>query len=152
VELSQFAKSAMKSSRAKRRTFWWAGSAESSGGSFLAKTSHRARLSGEAVACSCSFSSVIRSGKTRFANATSCLAAAAQNAGGQSSSAGSGQRAAHMTARHAASGRRAHQMWSVEICPCRIDFSRRAWAEIRAMGRSTSIRRLALQRGSVDSR
>ena len=27
------------------------------------------------------------------------------------------------------------------MCPCRIDFSRRAWAEIRAMGRSTSISR-----------
>ena len=52
---------------------------------------------------------------------------------------GSGQSAAQMTARHAASGRRAHQMCSVEICPCRILFSRRACAEIRLIGRSTSI-------------
>ena len=32
-----------------------------------------------------------------------------------------------------------HQMCSVQICPCRIDFSRLACAEILAMGRSTSI-------------
>ena len=69
-------------------------------------------------------------------------AAASRKDCGQSGSAGSGQSAAQMTARHAASGRRAHQMCSVEMCPCRIDFSRRAWAEIRAMGRSTSMRRL----------
>jgi len=69
-------------------------------------------------------------------------AAASRKAWGQLSSAGSGQSEAQMTARHAASGRRAHQMCSVEMCPCRIDFSRRAWALIRLMGRSTSIRRL----------
>ena len=60
---------------------------------------------------------------------------------GQFSSAGSGHSAAHSTARQAASGRRAHQMCSVEICPCRIDFSRRAWVEIALIGRSTSMRR-----------
>ena len=49
---------------------------------------------------------------------------------------------AQITARQAARGRRAHQMCNVDMCPCRIDFSRRAWAEIRLMGRSTSIRRL----------
>src|SRR5262249_23648303 len=69
------------------------------------------------------------------------LAAASRNGGGHSASAGSGQREAQTTARHAASGRRAHQMCSVEMCPCRIDFSRRAWAEMRAIGRSTSMRR-----------
>ena len=63
-------------------------------------------------------------------------------AAGQCGSAGSGHSAAQITARHAASGRRAHQMCSVEMWPCRIDFSRRAWAVIRLMGRSTSIRRL----------
>jgi hypothetical protein len=46
-----------------------------------------------------------------------------------------------MTARQAASGRRAHQMCSVEMCPWRIDFYRRAWAEIRLMGKSTSMSR-----------
>ena len=57
-------------------------------------------------------------------------------------SSGSGHSAAQITARHAASGRRAHQMCSVEMCPCRIDFSRRACVEMREMGRSISIRRL----------
>ena len=33
-----------------------------------------------------------------------------------------------MKARQAASGRRAHQMWSVEMCPWRTFFSRREWA------------------------
>ena len=76
------------------------------------------------------------------AKALMSRAAASRNAGGQFSSAGSGHRAAEITARQAANGHRAHQIWSVLICPCRIDFSRRAWAEIRAIGRSTSIRRL----------
>ena len=62
------------------------------------------------------------------ANSVISCAAASRNACGQSSSAGSGQSAAQITARHAASGRRAHQMCSVEMCPCRIDFSRRACA------------------------
>jgi len=57
-------------------------------------------------------------------------------------SAGSGHKTAQITARHPASGPRAHQMCSVEICPCRIDFSRRECAEMRLMGRSTSMRRL----------
>lgn len=35
----------------------------------------------------------------------------------------SGQKAAHITARHAARGRLAHQICRVEICPCRLDFS-----------------------------
>jgi|GEM_PF-6054552 len=34
-----------------------------------------------------------------------------------------GQKAAHITARHAARGRLAQQICRVEICPCRIDFS-----------------------------
>ena len=46
-----------------------------------------------------------------------------------------------MTARQAARGRLAHQMCSVEMWPWRMDFSRRAWAEIRLIGRSTSISR-----------
>jgi len=45
--------------------------------------------------------------------------------------AGFDQSAAQMTAPQAASGRRAHQMWSVEMWPCRIDFSRLACAEMR---------------------
>lgn len=57
-----------------------------------------------------------------------------------------------MTARQAASGRRAHQMCNVEIWPCRIDFSRRACTEIRLIGRSTSIRRLQYFVGSVMGR
>ena len=61
---------------------------------------------------------------------------------GQSGSAGSGQSAAQMTARQAANGRRAHQMCNVEMWPCRMDFSRRACAEMRLIGRSTSMRRL----------
>jgi hypothetical protein len=68
-------------------------------------------------------------------------AAASRKAGGHRSSAGSGQRAAQITARHAANGRLAHQMCSVEMCPCRMDFSRRACAEISLIGRSTSISR-----------
>ena len=46
------------------------------------------------------------------------------NSAGHSGSSGSGMSEANTTARHAASGLRAHQMSSVEICPCRIDFSR----------------------------
>ena len=82
------------------------------------RVSQRARFSGEAVACNCFSSSVIRSGKNRLANALMIVAAASRKLGGQCGSAGSGQSAAQMTARHAASGRRAHQMWSVEIWPC----------------------------------
>jgi len=64
------------------------------------------------------------------------------NSGGQFSSAGSGHKAAQTTARQAANGRLAHQMCKVEMCPWRMDFSRRAWEEIRLIGKSTSIRRL----------
>src|SRR2546421_1953763 len=71
-----------------------------------------------------------------------CVWAVSRNASGHNSSAGSGQSAAHMTARQAASGRRAHQMCKVEMCPCRMLFSRRAWAEMRLIGKSTSISRL----------
>ena len=86
--------------------------------------------------------SSFRSPSARRAKSMIRCAAASRNACGQFTSAGSGHSAAQITARHAANGRRAHQMCSVEMCPCRIDFSRRACAEIRAMGRSTSIRRL----------
>ena len=78
---------------------------------------------------------------TAFANVFMASAAASRNAWGHSSSAGSGHSDAHNTARHAANGRRAHQMCNVEMCPCRIDFSRRACAEIRLIGKSTSISR-----------
>jgi hypothetical protein len=136
LELSQSAKSAMKSSRAKRSTFWWAGSARFGLLSGRDRASQRSTLSSEQV---CRSRAVCAA---RSANRTRTSAAAWRKAGGQSGSAGSGQRAAQMTARQAASGRRAHQMCRVEICPWRIDFSRRAWAEIRLMGRSTSISRL----------
>jgi len=65
---------------------------------------------------------------------------------GHAASAGSGHRLAQITARHAASGRRAHPMCSVLMCPwpLRVDFSRRACAEMRRMGRSTSMRRLGV--------
>ena len=36
--------------------------------------------------------------------------------------------------RQATDGRRVHQMWSVEMWPCRMDFSPLAWAEIRLIG------------------
>lgn len=49
--------------------------------------------------------------------------ASALNSGGQYSSQGSGSNRANSNARHAASGLRAHQRWSVEGCPCRIDVS-----------------------------
>jgi len=68
--------------------------------------------------------------------------ARSRNATGQWASAGSGYSAAQTTARHAANGRRAHQMCRVEMGPCRMLFSRRAWAEIFLIGRSTSMRRL----------
>ena len=65
----------------------------------------------------------------------------AKTPAGRVGSAGSGHNDAQMTARQAASGRRAHHIWRVEMCPWRIDFSRLAWAEMRLMGRSTSMRR-----------
>ena len=98
---------------------------------------HILKFSGEQWSLA-SFVSVV----TLRAKSRSSFAAASRKAGGQSGSAGSGHNAAQITARHAASGRRAHQMCSVEICPCRMDFSRRACAEMRLMGRSTSMRRL----------
>ena len=63
---------------------------------------------------------------TLRAKSSMSFAAALRKAAGQFGSAGSGQSAAHITARQAARGRLAHQMCSVEIWPCRIDFSRRA--------------------------
>lgn len=49
-----------------------------------------------------------------------------------------------MAARHAASGRRAHQMWSVEMWPWRIDFSRADSALTSRSGNATSMRRLGV--------
>ena len=63
---------------------------------------------------------------------------------GHSGSSGSGISEAKTTARHAASGRRAHQMCSVEICPCRIDFSRADCSETSFNGKATSMRRLSI--------
>ena len=63
---------------------------------------------------------------------------------GHSGSSGSGINEANTTARHAASGRRAHQMCSVEMCPCRIDFSRADCSETSFSGRATSIKRLSI--------
>ncbi len=45
-------------------------------------------------------------------------------------------------ARHAASGRLAHQRCNVEGCPCRIDFSRAECLLSSATGKSTSANRL----------
>ena len=42
-------------------------------------------------------------------------------------------------ARHAARGRRAHQMCSVEMCPCRMDFSRALALLIASSGSATSM-------------
>ena len=46
---------------------------------------------------------------------------------------------AKMTARHDASGRRAHHGCSVEGCPCLICFSRAECALMSVSGRSTSM-------------
>src|SRR5438876_9894272 len=55
---------------------------------------------------------------------------------------GSGNSNPSNTARHAASGRRAHHKCSVDGCPCRMDFSRAECSLTAAMGKSTSMRRL----------
>ena len=54
---------------------------------------------------------------------------------------GSGNSVAMSAARQAASGRRAGQMWSVEICPCRTFFSWTESKEACLSGNATSIRR-----------
>src|SRR2546423_1767947 len=60
-----------------------------------------------------------------------------------------------MNARQAANGRRAHQMWSVEMWPGRTVFSRAGGAETSSSGKATSIRRrrrdtMRLPRGFID--
>ena len=52
---------------------------------------------------------------------------------------GSSTICAKITARAAASGRRAHHRCSVDGCPCRIDFSRAAAALMASSGSATSI-------------
>ena len=52
---------------------------------------------------------------------------------------GSSTSCANSTARHAASGRRAHHRCSVEGCPCRIDFSRAEATLIASSGIETSM-------------
>ena len=110
VELSQLAKSAMKSSSAPRSSAGWSNSA-----GFWRAASKRLRLSSLRSFC-----------RSCGVHASISARTLSRKLVGQSSSAGSGQSAAQITARQAASGRRAHQMWSVEMCPWRIDFSRRA--------------------------
>ena len=68
-----------------------------------------------------------------------------RNPSGHSGSSGSGMSEAKTAARHAASGRRAHQIWSVEICPCRIDFSRADCSETSFNGKATSMSRLSIE-------
>ena len=60
-----------------------------------------------------------------------------------SASPGSGSRVAISAARHAASGLRAGQICSVEICPCRTFFSCTESSETCFNGNATSIRRLS---------
>ena len=64
---------------------------------------------------------------------------ASLNACGQFSSRRSGTRLANTTALQTGNGRRAHQRWSVEICPWRMLLSRTLSAEISLIGRATSI-------------
>jgi hypothetical protein len=90
----------MKSSRAVRRV---AASASASG--VFAICAKRPKLS------------VLHRSRCFAAHSAISRRASVRNAFGQTSSPGSGHKAAQMTARHAASGRRAHQMWSVEMCP-----------------------------------
>lgn len=52
----------------------------------------------------------------------------------------SGKSAASVVAREAARGRRAHQMWRVEMCPWRIFFSRTDSSETFRRGKSASMR------------
>ena len=52
---------------------------------------------------------------------------------------GSSTMDAKMTARHDASGLRAHHRWRVEGCPCRMDFSRADSLFMSASGRSISM-------------
>jgi len=61
---------------------------------------------------------------------------------GQCRSHGSGNSSPKSIARHAAKGLRAHQRWSVDGCPCRMDFSRAECLETTAIGKSTSAKRL----------
>ena len=68
--------------------------------------------------------------------------APALNSLGQWGSHGSGNSKAISTALDDASGRRAHHRCSVEGWPCLMDFSRAAWRDTSAMGKSTSARRL----------
>lgn len=127
VELSQLAKSAMKSSSASRSVVGcW--------------VSAKAEVCWRTTSKVLALPALMRALSSR-AQRHMRSAAMSVKARGQRSSTGSGHNAAQSTARQAASGRRAHQMWSVEMCPCRMDFSRRAWSEMRRMGRSTSMRR-----------
>ena len=110
VELSQSAKSAMKS-----RSAWRSSTRSSKAVWFVRAGAKRFLLSSLSKDC-----------RSWVVQARISFFAASMKAAGHRGSAGSGQSEAQMTARHAANGRRAHQMCSVDICPCRMDFSRRA--------------------------
>ena len=132
VELSQLAKSAMKSSKAKRKMFQCASLVESKPPE-LASLCHFSQFSCEQCSASSLSVAALR------AKSLISWEPSSRNLCGHRESAGSGQRAAQITARHAARGRLAHHMCRVEICPCRMLFSRRACSEMRLIGRSTSI-------------
>ena len=123
----------MKSSNAKRKTFRWFSFFESRVVSCLTRAFHFAQLSAEQ--CSPSVLSLT----AFFAKSSKTRIAISRNTCGHSGSAGSIQSAAQVTARQAASGRRAHHICKSEIVP-RL-FSKRACAEMRFIGRSTSMRR-----------
>jgi hypothetical protein len=108
--LSQLAKSAMKS-----RSAWRSSTRSSNAVGLVRAGAKRFLLSSLSNAC-----------RSRVVQARISFFAVSMKAAGQRGSAGSGHKDAQMTARHAANGRRAHQMCSVEMCPCRMDFSRRA--------------------------
>lgn len=132
VDASQFEKSPMKaSSRSRSRPHAAASRARNE---FSSTTRHSGQWS--EVNSASSFVVLTFSAKAQMSRAASI-----RNPSGQRGSAGSGHSAAHATARQAASGRRAHQICSVEILPWRIDFSLRACSEMRRIGRSTSMSR-----------
>src|SRR5581483_3912958 len=109
VELSQFAKSAMKSSRPNRSILQCAVLLASSSPRFFTNACHLFQASFEQCSFKC-LSEVTLAAKSPINRNASW-----RNFGGQFGSAGSGHKAAQRTARHAASGRRAHQICSVEM-------------------------------------
>src|SRR5260370_24308911 len=107
----------MKSSKENRRTFQCAFLVESKPPEFVTFC-HFSQFSCEQFAASSLSVAAFR------ANSFINRDASSRNFCGQSGSAGSGQRAAHITARHAATGRLAHHICNVELIPFRMLFSR----------------------------